>query len=64
MLSSVDLPEPLGPITDNPEFRRTLLDVRHSYEQAIDETSKDEVTFAGASKGRAESRERPLLVNP
>lgn len=37
------------PLASNPEFRNILLDVRRSYEQAIDETSKDKVIFAGAS---------------
>jgi type I restriction enzyme, R subunit len=39
----------LHPLAANPELRTAILDVRKSYEQAIDETSKDEVLFAGHS---------------
>jgi type I restriction enzyme, R subunit len=43
----------LQPIAANPELREAILEVRKSYEQTIDETSVDEVVFAGPSaKGR------------
>ena len=45
----------LEPLAANPELRNAILDVRKSYEQTIDETSKDEVLFAGHS---AEARDR------
>jgi len=45
----------LEPLATNPELRNAILDVRRSYEQTIDEVSKDEVLFAGHS---AEARER------
>lgn len=38
------------PLASNPEFRAKLLDVRRSYEQAIDEVSKDRLIHAGASQ--------------
>ena len=51
----------LQPLASNPEFRNAILDVRKSYEQTIDETSKDEVLFAGHSEaGREKAAE---LVN-
>ena len=37
------------PLAANPQFRQRLIDVRRSYEQTIDEVSKDELLFAGAS---------------
>jgi type I restriction enzyme, R subunit len=39
----------LQPLATNPELRNTIIDVRKSYEQTIDEVSKDEVIFAGHS---------------
>ena len=39
----------------DPDLRNAILDVRRSYEQTIDEVSKDEVLFAGHS---AEAREK------
>ena len=33
----------LEPLSNNPELRNAILDVRRSYEQTIDEVSKDEV---------------------
>ena len=45
----------LEPLATNPDLRNAILDVRKSYEQTIDEVSKDEVLFAGHS---AEARER------
>jgi len=53
--------EALKPLASNPELRNAILDVRKSYEQTIDETSTDEVFFAGHSK---EGREKAAaLVN-
>jgi type I restriction enzyme R subunit len=45
----------LEPLATNPELRYAIIDVRRSYEQTIDEVSKDEVLFAGHS---VEARER------
>ena len=49
------LTQALEPLATNPELRNAILDVRKSYEQTIDEVSKDEVLFAGHS---AEARDR------
>ncbi len=49
------LTEALEPLATNPELRNAILDVRKSYEQTIDEVSKDEVLFAGHSP---EAREK------
>jgi type I restriction enzyme R subunit len=49
------LTQALEPLASNPELRNAILDVRRSYEQTIDEVSKDEVLFAGHS---AEAREK------
>ena len=49
------LDEALAPLTTNPELRNAILEVRKSYEQTIDETSIDEVLFAGHSQ---EAREK------
>jgi len=49
------LTQALEPLATNPDLRNAILDVRRSYEQTIDEVSKDEVLFAGHS---AEARER------
>jgi type I restriction enzyme R subunit len=45
----------LEPLATNPDLRNAILDVRKSYEQTIDEVSKDQVVFAGHS---AEAREK------
>src|SRR6266568_2020194 len=53
--------EALKPLASNPELRNAILEVHKSYEQTIDETSADEVLFAGHSK---EGREKAAaLVN-
>ena len=52
------LTEALEPLATNPELRNAILDVRKSYEQTIDEVSKDEVLFAGHS---AEAREKAAV---
>ena len=49
----------LQPLAANPELRNAILEVRKSYEQTIDETSKDEVLFAGHS---AEARDRASVL--
>jgi type I restriction enzyme, R subunit len=54
--------EAVKPLAANPELRNRILDVRRSYEQTIDETSKDEVTFAGASKD-AKDRARAYVTD-
>jgi type I restriction enzyme R subunit len=38
------------PLSANPELREYIIEVRRSYEQAIDETSSDEIIDAGYSK--------------
>jgi type I restriction enzyme R subunit len=43
------LDDALEPLAANPELRNAIIDVRKSYEQTIDETSIDEVLFAGHS---------------
>jgi type I restriction enzyme R subunit len=43
------LDEAVTPLATTPELRRRILDVRRSYEQAIDETSADVVLEAGYS---------------
>jgi type I restriction enzyme R subunit len=53
--------EALLPLASNPELRNAILEVHRSYEQTIDETSVDEVVFAGPSP---EGREKAAaLVN-
>ena len=54
-MATTMLTQALEPLASNPELRNAILDVRRSYEQTIDEVSKDEVLFAGHS---AEARER------
>ena len=49
------LTQALEPLAANPDLRNAILDVRKSYEQTIDEVSKDQVLFAGHS---AEAREK------
>ena len=50
------------PIATNPAFRTQLIEFRRSYEQAIDISSIDTVTFAGASKDAAD-RARSLVTS-
>ncbi|MDP2326528.1 MAG: DEAD/DEAH box helicase family protein, partial [Dehalococcoidia bacterium] len=38
------------PLASNPRLRERIVDMRRSYEQTIDEVTKDEVLFAGASR--------------
>jgi type I restriction enzyme R subunit len=53
--ASAMLTQALEPLATNPDLRNAILDVRRSYEQTIDEVSKDQVLFAGHS---AEAREK------
>ena len=53
--ASAMLSQALEPLATNPDLRNAILDVRRSYEQTIDEVSKDQVLFAGHS---AEAREK------
>jgi type I restriction enzyme, R subunit len=53
--ASAMLTRALEPLATNPELRNAIVDVRRSYEQTIDEVSKDEVLFAGQS---VEAREK------
>ena len=48
-----------GAAGHQPRLRNAILDVRRSYEQTIDEVSKDEVLFAGHS---AEAREKAAAM--
>jgi type I restriction enzyme, R subunit len=41
----------VAPLATNPELRERIIEVRRSYEQAIDETSVDQLIEAGHSKG-------------
>jgi type I restriction enzyme, R subunit len=49
----------LEPLAANPDLRNAILDVRKSYEQTIDETSRDEILFAGHS---ADARDRASVL--
>ena len=53
------LDEALAPLATNPELRNAILDVRKSYEQTIDETSRDAVLFAGYN---AKAREKASVL--
>ena len=44
----------VAPLATNPELRERIVEVRRSYEQAIDETSRDEVLEAAYSKDAAD----------
>ena len=57
--ASVMIAEALEPLATNPDLRNAILDVRKSYEQTIDETSQDEILFAGHS---AEARDRASVL--
>jgi type I restriction enzyme R subunit len=48
----------LAPLASNPELRTAINDVRKSYEQTIDDLSKDKVLFAGhTEEGRTKAAE-------
>ena len=44
----------VAPLAANPELRERIVQVRRSYEQAIDDTSPDRLIFAGHSKDGAD----------
>jgi type I restriction enzyme R subunit len=48
------LADAVAPLATNPELRERIVTFRRSYEQAIDETSRDEVIDAGYSKDAAD----------
>ena len=48
------------PLATNPELRDYIVEVRRSYEQAIDETSSDEIIDAGYSKDSTERARRTV----
>ena len=52
------LDDAVEPLATNPELRERLVEVRRSYEQTIDEISKDEVLAAGYSHRRSRPRPR------
>jgi type I restriction enzyme R subunit len=58
-MATAMLTEALEPLATNPELRNAILEVRKSYEQTIDEVSKDQVLFAGHS---AEAREKAAAM--
>ena len=61
LVADAMIAEALKPLASNPALRNAILEVRRSYEQTIDETSSDEVLFAGHSQ---EGREKAAaLVN-
>jgi len=49
----------LEPLSANPDLRNAILEVRQSYEQTIDEVSKDTLLFAGPSQ---EGREKAAAM--
>ena len=53
-LAATVLNTAMEPLSNSPELRNAILDVRRSYEQTIDEVSKDEVVFAGHSEAGRE----------
>ena len=58
-MASAMLTEALEPLATSPELRNAILDVRKSYEQTIDEVSKDQVLFAGHSQ---EARDKAAAI--
>lgn len=58
-MAAAMLTQALEPVATNPELRNAILDVRKSYEQTIDEVSKDQVIFTGHS---AEAREKASVL--
>lgn len=57
--AAVMIARALEPLAANPDLRNAILDVRKSYEQTIDDTSIDEVVFAGHSQ---EARDRASVM--
>ncbi len=57
-VASTMIAQALKPLSSNPELRTAILDARRSFEQTIDEISRDEVLFAGHSdEGREKAAE-------
>jgi len=54
------LEEAAEPLSTNPELRAYILEVRRSYEQAIDETSSDEIIDASYSKDATDRARRTV----
>jgi type I restriction enzyme R subunit len=54
----------LLPLASNPDLRAAILDVRRSYEQTIDEASKDTVLFAGHSEAGREKAAASAARSP
>jgi type I restriction enzyme R subunit len=54
------LDEAVAPLADSPELRERIIEVRRSYEQAIDATSKDRVIAAGYSLDGADRARRTV----
>jgi len=52
----------VAPLANNPGLRQTLLDLKAALEQVIDEVSKDELIFAGASP-EATDKARTLVAS-
>lgn len=52
----------VAPLANNPALRRTILDLKAALEQVIDEVSRDEVVFAGASP-EAKDKARSLVAS-
>jgi len=50
----------VAPLATNPKLRKLLIGLKKTFEQVIDEVSKDELTFAGHS-AQAEDRARALV---
>jgi type I restriction enzyme, R subunit len=58
--ASAMLTQALDPLASNPDLRNAIIEVRRSYEQTIDEVSKDQVLFAGYSEAGRERAESML----
>jgi type I restriction enzyme, R subunit len=56
---AAQLDQALALLATSPDLRNAILDVRKSYEQTIDETSRDAVLFAGYN---AEAREKAAVL--
>jgi type I restriction enzyme R subunit len=57
----LDVEAAVRPLSDNPELRTKLVDVRRSYEQAIDEFTVDRVTEAGFSVDAADRARNTIM---
>jgi type I restriction enzyme R subunit len=54
--------EAVRPLAEKPDLRRLLCDLRRKYDQVIDEVSRDELVFAGAS-AEATEKARSLVTS-